>query len=60
MIPLNLLPSALRTAPVEEQLLYLLQRRRTIIQLMRSLETYAKESDGALRAGQGPADGVAA
>jgi hypothetical protein len=57
MIPQDLLPPALRTAPVEEQLSYLLQRRRTIELLMRSLETYAKEREGTPRS---PAESVAA
>jgi hypothetical protein len=60
MIPQNMLPAALRTAPVEEQLSYLLQRRRTIERLMQSLETYTRERDGTPLEGQNSADSAAA
>ena len=59
MIPQELFPPPLRNAPVEEQLTYLLQRRTTIERLLRSLETYSQERDGALPTGQSSA-GVAA
>ncbi len=60
MIPPNILPRALRIAPVEEQLSYLLQRRRTIERLMESLEKYTRERDGTLLEGQSPAVSAAA
>lgn len=53
MIPQTLMPRALRHAPVEEQLEYLLQRRKTIEQLLRSLERYARDSEGTLPERQG-------
>jgi hypothetical protein len=52
LIPYELIPPALRTAPVEEQLSYLLQRRNTIERLLRSLETYARERERTLLGGQ--------
>ena len=52
MIPQDLLPPAMRTAPVEEQLSYLLQRRLMILKLMRALEAYAEESDETTGAAQ--------
>ncbi|MBI2690143.1 MAG: hypothetical protein HYX27_27875 [Acidobacteria bacterium] len=54
MIPLELLPPSLRTATVEEQLSYLLQRRTTIERLLRSLEKYSRTREGTLREAQGP------
>jgi hypothetical protein len=45
MIPQKMLPPALRTAPVEEQLSYLLQRRDTIERLLESLERYVREKE---------------
>ena len=55
MIPQKILPPALRTAPVEEQLSFLLQRRRTIERLMQSLETYPRERDGTSPEARSPA-----
>lgn len=52
MIPQELFPPALRSAPAEEQLKYLLQRRSTIDQLLRSLETYTRERERTLPKGQ--------
>jgi len=49
MFPQKLLPPALRNAPVEEQLSYLLQRRRKIERLLRSLETYSRDREGPQR-----------
>lgn len=46
MIPRNILPRALRKAPVEEQLAFLLQRRQTIEKLLQSLERYLREREG--------------
>jgi len=45
MIPQKMLPPALRIAPVEEQLSYLLQRRETIERLLESLERYERERE---------------
>jgi hypothetical protein len=60
MIPQTLFPPALRHAPVEEQLSYLLQRRTTIERLLRSLERYRQEREGALPEGQSSAAEAAA
>jgi hypothetical protein len=60
MIPRNILPPALRNAPVEEQLAYLLQRRETIERLLRSLERYTQERDEGPPEKQGPDGSVAA
>ena len=60
MIPHKILPLALRTAPVEEQLSFLLQRRRTIERLMQSLETYTRERDGASPEARRPAPSAVA
>lgn len=53
MFPQNVLPPALRSAPVEEQLSYLLQRRRTIERLLQSLETYVRAKESPPREAQG-------
>lgn len=45
MIPQKLFPRTLRSASVEEQLSYLLQRRRTIEKLLQSLEAYARQKE---------------
>jgi len=52
MIPLELLPIPLRSAGLEEQLSYLLARRRNLERLIRSLEKYASDTEGALPEGQ--------
>jgi hypothetical protein len=53
MFPQKLLPPALRSAPVEEQLSYLLQRRRTIERLLKALETYSQNCEGPHREERG-------
>jgi hypothetical protein len=59
MIPQTLFPPALRHAPVEEQLSYLLQRRITIERLLRSLEKYSQEREGTLPEGQSSTEAAA-
>lgn len=52
MIPHELLPIPLRSAGLDEQLSYLLSRRRNLERLIRSLEKYANETEGAPPPGQ--------
>lgn len=47
MIPLGMLPRALRRAPVEAQLSYLRQRRQQVERLLASLEKYARQMEEA-------------
>lgn len=60
MIPQKLLPPALRSAPVEEQLSYLLQRRRTIERLLKSLEAYSETREGPQRKERGARQSIEA
>jgi hypothetical protein len=47
MIPQELIPRALRSASAEEQLAYLLERRKNIDRILRSLERYVQERETA-------------
>ncbi len=45
MIPQELIPRTLRSASAEEQLAYLLERRKNIDRILRSLERYVQDRE---------------